>query len=43
MNELRLVQDYLRDILEAMEKAEEFIGGMDLCSFMKDDVSLAGH
>jgi len=28
----RLVQDYLRDILDAMDKAEEFVGGLNLPS-----------
>ena len=37
MKEPRLVQDYLRDILEAMDKAEEFIGSLDLRAFKKDD------
>ncbi len=35
----RLIEDYLRDILNAMDKAEEFIGGMDLNAFSKDDKS----
>ncbi|WP_225073901.1 DUF86 domain-containing protein [Desulfuromonas sp. CSMB_57] len=33
----RLVQDYLRDILDAMEKAEEFVGGLEVDSFKQDD------
>jgi len=37
MKEPRLVQDYLADILEAMDKAEVFIGGMDAISFKNDD------
>jgi uncharacterized protein with HEPN domain len=32
-----LVQDYLQDILEAMDKAEEFTNGMDLPMFTGDD------
>ncbi|GAB6194201.1 HepT-like ribonuclease domain-containing protein [Desulfocastanea catecholica] len=31
------VQDYLRDILEAMDKAEEFTNGLDLPMFTGDD------
>jgi uncharacterized protein with HEPN domain len=37
MKEQRFVQDYLRDILEAMDKAEEFINGLDLPAFNEDD------
>ncbi len=37
MKEPRLAQDYLRDILEAMDKAEEFIGDLDRRAFSKDD------
>ncbi len=37
MKEPRLVQDYLRDILDAMDKAEEFIGAQDLGVFKKDN------
>jgi uncharacterized protein with HEPN domain len=37
MKEPHLVQDYLRDILEAMDKAEEFVGTLDLRAFSKDD------
>lgn len=37
MKEPRLVQDYLRDILEAMDKAEGFVGGFDLGAFKIDD------
>lgn len=37
MKEPRLVQDYLLDILEAMDKAEEFIGDLNLQEFRKDD------
>jgi uncharacterized protein with HEPN domain len=37
MKEPRFVQDYLRDILEAMDKAEEFINGFDLPTFNEDD------
>ena len=32
-----LIQDYLVDILDAMEKAEKFIGGMDMQAFKQDD------
>ncbi len=39
MKEPRLVQDYLRDILEAMDKAEKFITGLDLHTFAQDDKS----
>ncbi|NTW87672.1 MAG: DUF86 domain-containing protein [Desulfobulbaceae bacterium] len=39
MKELRLVQDYLRDILEARDKAENFITGLDLHTFAQDDKS----
>lgn len=37
MKESRLVQDYLRDILDSMDKAEEFVGDLDLREFKKDD------
>lgn len=37
MRESRLVQDYLQDILEAMDKAVEFICDSDLAGFKKDD------
>jgi uncharacterized protein with HEPN domain len=37
MKDPRLVQDYLRDILDAMDKAEEFIGDLDLHAFSRDD------
>jgi len=37
MKESRFVQDYLRDILEAMDKAEEFTSGLDLPMFTRDD------
>ncbi len=37
MKEPRFVQDYLRDILEAMDKAEEFTNGLDLSKFTGDD------
>lgn len=37
MKESRLVQDYLRDILDAMVKAEQFAGGMDFKLFQGDD------
>ena len=33
----RLVQDYLLDILEAMDKAEGFVRGLDLGAFKNDD------
>lgn len=33
----RLVQDYLRDILDAMDKAEKFVIGMDHHDFTEDD------
>lgn len=33
----RLVQDYLLDIIDAMDKAEAFIGDMDLDVFSRDD------
>jgi len=36
MKEPRFVQDYLRDILEAMEKAEEFTNDLDLLKFTRD-------
>jgi uncharacterized protein with HEPN domain len=39
MREPRFVQDYLKDILEAMDKAEEFIDGLDLPSFIRDEKS----
>ena len=37
MKDPRIVQDYLRDILEAMDKAEEFTNGMDIPTFSGDD------
>jgi uncharacterized protein with HEPN domain len=37
MKEPQLVQDYLQDILEAMDKAEEFVGALDLRAFSKDN------
>jgi uncharacterized protein with HEPN domain len=33
----RLVQDYLRDILDAMDKAEKFVSGIDHHEFIDDD------
>ncbi|EKD38625.1 MAG: hypothetical protein ACD_75C00671G0004, partial [uncultured bacterium] len=33
MKEPRFVQDYLRDILDAMDKAEKFTTGFDLSTF----------
>lgn len=37
MKESRLVQDYLRDILDAMDKAKGFVGGLDLDAFKEDE------
>ena len=37
MKDARLVQDYLQDILDAMDKAGEFVGSMNLLDFKKDD------
>ena len=37
MKEPRFVQDYLRDILDAMDKAEKFTTGFDLSTFTGDD------
>lgn len=37
MKEPRLVQDYLGDILDAMDKAEDFTGSMSLQAFKNDD------
>ena len=37
MKEPRFVQDYLRDILDAMDKAEEFTNGLDLHTFTADN------
>ncbi len=37
MKDARLVQDYLQDILDAMDKAGEFVGSMNLHDFKKDD------
>ncbi len=37
MKKETLIQDYLVDILDAMEKAEKFIGGMDMQAFKQDD------
>jgi len=39
MKDPRFVQDYIRDILEAMDKAEEFISGLDIHTFARDDKS----
>jgi UDP-glucuronate decarboxylase len=47
MKSLRLSQDYLQDILDAMEKAEEFIGTISFHEFIDDptqrqpDITLA--
>jgi len=37
MKEPRLIQDYLRDILNAMDKAEDFVIELDLRAFRIDD------
>lgn len=37
MKSSRLSQDYLLDILDAMDKAEEFVGTMDLDQFLNDN------
>lgn len=37
MKEPRMVQDYLQDILDAMDKAESFVDGLDLLAFRMDD------
>ncbi|MBI5557975.1 MAG: DUF86 domain-containing protein [Deltaproteobacteria bacterium] len=37
MKKIRLIQDYLQDILDAMDKAEEFSASMDLQDFKNDD------
>ena len=37
MKETRLVQDFLKDILDAMEKADAFVEGLDLRAFREDD------
>ncbi len=37
MKDPRLVQDYLGDILDAMDKAENFTGSMNLQAFKNDD------
>jgi len=37
MREPRLIQDYLRDILDAMDKAEDFVFELDLRAFSIDD------
>lgn len=37
MKDPRLAQDYLGDILDAMDKAEDFTGSMDLQAFKNDD------
>ena len=39
MREPRLVQDYLQDILDAMDKAENFTFSMDLNTFRIDDIT----
>lgn len=33
----RVYSDYLRDIVDAAEKAERFVAGMDLATFESDD------
>ena len=35
MKDSRLVQDYLQDILDAMDKAGEFVGSMNLHALTK--------
>ena len=37
MKSSRLSQDYLQDILDAMNKAEEFVGTMNIREFLDDD------
>lgn len=37
MKKARLIQDYLLDMIDAMDKAEMFIGGLDLEAFCKDE------
>ena len=37
MKGLRLIQDYLQDILDAMDKVDEFVGSMELDDFKEDD------
>ena len=37
MKEPLVVRDYLRDILEAMDKAAQFVGDFDLDSFRQDE------
>lgn len=37
MKDPRLAQDYLGDILDAMDKAEDFTGSMNLQAFKNDD------
>ena len=37
MKPKRVYTDYLRDILDAAEKAERFVAGMDLAAFEADD------
>lgn len=40
MTKRRLIQDYLRDILDAMDKTEQFTAGMDAKSFQLDDKTI---
>ncbi|WP_373500743.1 DUF86 domain-containing protein [Desulfococcus sp.] len=40
MKKHRLIQDYLQDILDAMDKAAAFIGSMDFQAFSEDDKTL---
>ena len=40
MKRPRLIQDYLQDIIDAMDKAEAFIGSMDFHAFRKDDKTI---
>lgn len=37
MKDSRLIQDYLQDLIDAMDKAGQFVGTMDLHDFQKDD------
>ena len=40
MTELPVIKDYLLDMLEAMDKAVQFVGDFDLSEFERDEHSL---
>lgn len=40
MNPRRQTEDYFRDMLDAMEKVEQFTGGMVVAQFKRDDKTI---